>query len=57
MKQAHTGDIGPLPHARSNPSAHIAGMAMLLLPMGVAFKNDVEKRCEVIRGQISELVG
>lgn len=37
--------------------AHIAGMAVLLLLMGVAFKNDVEKRWEVIRGQLSELVG
>ncbi len=46
----------PIP-MRVREIAHIAGMAVLLLLMGVAFKNDVEKRWDVIRGQVSELLG
>ncbi len=46
----------PVP-MRVREVAHIAGMAVLLLLMGVAFKNDVEKRWDVIRGQLNELVG
>jgi len=46
----------PVP-MRVREVAHIAGMAVLLVLMGIAFKNDVEKRWEVIAGQIGELTG
>jgi regulator of sigma E protease len=45
----------PLP-LRVREVAHIVGMAILLLLMAVAFKNDVEKRWDVIAGQVKELV-
>jgi regulator of sigma E protease len=37
--------------------AHIVGMGALVLLMGLAFKNDVEKRWDVIAGQVRELFG
>jgi len=37
--------------------AHIVGMAILFGLMALAFKNDVEKRWDVIIGQIRELIG
>lgn len=46
----------PVP-MRVREVAHIAGMAVLLVLMGIAFKNDVEKRWDVIAGQIGELTG
>lgn len=47
----------PLP-LRVREIAHIVGMAILLLLMGIAFKNDMEKpRWEVIMGQVRELIG
>ncbi|MDX2051682.1 MAG: RIP metalloprotease RseP [Polyangiaceae bacterium] len=45
----------PLP-LRVREIAHIVGMAILLGLMAVAFKNDVEKRWDVIVGQVRELV-
>jgi len=45
----------PLP-LRVREVAHILGMAILLGLMAVAFKNDVEKRWDVIVGQVRELV-
>jgi regulator of sigma E protease len=41
----------PLP-LRTREIAHIIGMAILFGLMAMAFKNDVEKRWDVIRGQI-----
>jgi regulator of sigma E protease len=41
----------PLP-LRTREIAHIVGMAILFGLMAMAFKNDVEKRWDVIRGQI-----
>jgi regulator of sigma E protease len=46
----------PLP-LRVREIAHIIGMAMLLGLMTLAFKNDVEKRWDVIVGQVRELMG
>jgi regulator of sigma E protease len=46
----------PLP-LRTREIAHIIGMAILLGLMAIAFKNDVEKRWDVIRGQIGGLSG
>ena len=46
----------PLP-LRVREIAHIVGMAILLALMALAFKNDVEKRWDVIVGQVRELVG
>lgn len=46
----------PLP-LRVRELAHIVGMAILLGLMALAFKNDVEKRWDVIVGQVRELVG
>ena len=37
--------------------AHIVGMGILFGLMVLAFKNDVEKRWDVIVGQVRELVG
>jgi regulator of sigma E protease len=42
---------------RAREIAHIIGMAILLGLMGLAFKNDVEKRWDVIVGQVRELTG
>lgn len=45
----------PLP-LRVREIAHIIGMAILFALMALAFKNDVEKRWDLIVGQIRELV-
>jgi regulator of sigma E protease len=45
----------PLP-MRVREVAHIMGMAVLLLLIVVAFKNDVERKWEAITGQVSELL-
>jgi regulator of sigma E protease len=42
---------------RAREIASLVGMSMLMLLMMVAFKNDVERRWEVILGQIRELFG
>lgn len=46
----------PLP-LRTREIAHIIGMAILFCLMAMAFKNDVEKRWDVIRGQIGASSG
>jgi regulator of sigma E protease len=46
----------PLP-LRFREVAHIIGMGVVILLMGLAFKNDVEKRWDVIAGQVRELFG
>jgi regulator of sigma E protease len=46
----------PLP-LRVREIAHIIGMAILMGLMMLAFKNDVEKRWDVIVGQVRELLG
>jgi regulator of sigma E protease len=46
----------PLP-LRTREIAHIIGMAILFCLMAMAFKNDVEKRWDVIRGQIGGISG
>jgi regulator of sigma E protease len=46
----------PLP-LRFREIAHIVGMALVVMLMGLAFKNDVEKRWDVIAGQVRELFG
>jgi regulator of sigma E protease len=46
----------PLP-LRTREVAHIIGMAILFGLMAIAFKNDVEKRWDVIRGQIGGISG
>lgn len=46
----------PLP-LRVREVASLAGLIMLIALMGVAFKNDVERRWDVIRGQVKEIVG
>jgi regulator of sigma E protease len=46
----------PLP-LRFREVAHIVGMGVVILLMGLAFKNDVEKRWDVIAGQVRELLG
>jgi regulator of sigma E protease len=46
----------PLP-LRMREVAHIVGFAILLGLLTVAFKNDVEKRWDVIVGQVRELTG
>ena len=45
----------PLP-LRVRELASLAGLMILLALMGIAFKNDVERRWDVIQGQIKELV-
>ena len=45
----------PLP-LRVREIASLAGMIVLVALMGVAFKNDVERRWDVIQGQLKELV-
>jgi len=44
----------PLP-LRVREIASLVGMLALLLIMGIAFKNDVERRWDVIRAQLEEL--
>ena len=46
----------PVP-LRVREIAHIVGMAILVSLIVLAFKNDVEKRWDVIVGQVRELVG
>ncbi len=46
----------PLP-LRVREILSLAGLVILVVLMGVAFKNDVERRWEVIQGQVRELVG
>ena len=46
----------PLP-LRVRELASLVGMLMLMSLMGVAFKNDVERRRDVIAGQLKELFG
>lgn len=46
----------PLP-LRVREVAHIVGMTIVISLMAVAFKNDVEKRWDVLVGQVRELVG
>jgi regulator of sigma E protease len=46
----------PLP-LRVREVASLVGLLMLMSLMGVAFKNDVEKRRDVIAGQLKELFG
>ncbi len=46
----------PLP-LRVREVAHLAGMCVLFLLMAMAFKNDVDRRWDVIVGQIRELLG
>ncbi|MFT3766616.1 MAG: RIP metalloprotease RseP [Minicystis sp.] len=45
----------PLP-LRVRELASLAGMIVLVALMGIAFKNDVERRWDVIQGQLKELV-
>jgi regulator of sigma E protease len=46
----------PLP-LKFREIAHIVGMALVVMMMGLAFKNDVEKRWDLIAGQVRELFG
>ncbi|HEY6726983.1 MAG TPA: RIP metalloprotease RseP [Polyangiaceae bacterium] len=46
----------PLP-MRVREVAHIMGMAVLLVFIVIAFKNDVERKWEAITGQVDELLG
>ncbi len=46
----------PLP-LRFREVAHIIGMAVVVALMALAFKNDVEKRWDVITGQVRDLLG
>jgi regulator of sigma E protease len=46
----------PLP-LRFREIAHIIGMTVVIALMGLAFKNDVEKRWDVITGQVRDLFG
>jgi len=46
----------PLP-MRVREVAHIVGMAVLLLFIVIAFKNDVERKWDAITGQVDELLG
>ena len=46
----------PLP-LRVREVASLVGMGLLFLLMGIAFKNDVDRRWDVIVGQIKELLG
>jgi regulator of sigma E protease len=45
----------PLP-LRVREIASLVGLCVLVALMGVAFKNDVERRWDVIQGQMRELV-
>ncbi|MBL8740750.1 MAG: site-2 protease family protein, partial [Myxococcales bacterium] len=44
----------PLP-LRVREIASLVGMLALIFMMGVAFKNDIERRWDVIQGQVKEL--
>jgi len=46
----------PLP-LRVREVAHIIGMTIVISLMAVAFKNDLEKRWDVLVGQVRELTG
>jgi regulator of sigma E protease len=46
----------PVP-LRVREVAHLVGMAILLCLMAIAFKNDIERRWDVIVGQVRELIG
>ena len=46
----------PLP-MRVREVAHIMGMAVLMVFIVIAFKNDVERKWEAITGQVDELLG
>ena len=46
----------PLP-LRVREVASLIGMSFLVLLMGIAFKNDVDRRWDVIVGQFRELFG
>jgi regulator of sigma E protease len=46
----------PIP-LRIREVAHLMGLMAILFLMTIAFKNDVERRWDVIRGHIHELVG
>jgi regulator of sigma E protease len=46
----------PLP-LRVREVAHIIGMTIVISLMAVAFKNDLEKRWDVLLGQVQELGG
>jgi regulator of sigma E protease len=46
----------PLP-LKAREIAHLIGMAIVVSLMAIAFKNDVEKRWDVIVGQVRELIG
>ncbi|HVU03945.1 MAG TPA: RIP metalloprotease RseP [Polyangiaceae bacterium] len=46
----------PLP-LRFREIAHIVGMTLVVMMMGLAFKNDVEKRWDLIVGQVRDLFG
>jgi regulator of sigma E protease len=46
----------PVP-LRVREVASLVGMSVLILLMGIAFKNDVDRRWDVILGQIRELLG
>ena len=46
----------PLP-LRVREIASLVGLVVLIGLMGIAFKNDVERRWDVIQGQFKELVG
>jgi len=46
----------PLP-LRFREVAHIVGMTLVVMMMGLAFKNDVEKRWDLIVGQVRDLFG
>jgi regulator of sigma E protease len=46
----------PLP-LRVREVASLVGMSFLLLLMGIAFKNDVDRKWDVIVGQFRELFG
>jgi regulator of sigma E protease len=46
----------PLP-LRVREVAHIVGMTIVISLMAVAFKNDLEKRWDVLVGQVRELTG
>jgi regulator of sigma E protease len=46
----------PLP-LRVREIASLVGLVLLLSLLGIAFKNDVQRRWNVIRGQVEELVG
>jgi regulator of sigma E protease len=46
----------PLP-LRVREVAHLIGMVILLFLMGIAFKNDIQRRWDVIWGQVRDLTG